>query len=330
MVVTINDVAKKAGVAPSTVTKALKNYPGISQKTREKIKKIAKDLNYQPNYAASALSSKKTDRVALYININNYEQHIDEINMQYLLGAFDMSSDLKLDIITIFDSMVKGKTVDEVTRYLTSQGITGIVIYGINKSDLIMHEIIASQKFKIVVIDAPLTNESTTSINIDNALGQYEVAKKIIDPKYIKKVLYIAGKKNGYVTDARLKGIERLQQEYQLDLDIIYGDFSEKSAYDITLRVGSQYDVIVCACDLMAIGAINALKEMNIFRRVCGFDGIKLLGYAAQNVFTCRQNFYQLSTRAMEEVHALLQGNCGKEVIIEHEVCTMVYHDVIY
>lgn len=81
MVATISDVAKRAGVSISTVSKVLKNYANISDGTKEKVIIAVKELNYIPNSIASALSSKKYEKVALYIYINDLKQSIDEMNM---------------------------------------------------------------------------------------------------------------------------------------------------------------------------------------------------------------------------------------------------------
>ena len=59
-------------------------------------------------------------------------------------------------------------------------------------------------------------------------------------------------------------------------LTIAYGDFDEYTARNIIFEYAKNIDIIICASDLMAIGAVNALKEMDIFRPVCGFDGIAL------------------------------------------------------
>ena len=71
MVSTIKDVAERAGVSISTVSKVLKNYNNISDETRARVLEAVKDLNYIPNTTASNLSSKKKEKVALYIYIND-------------------------------------------------------------------------------------------------------------------------------------------------------------------------------------------------------------------------------------------------------------------
>lgn len=72
-----------------------------------------------------------------------------------------------------------------------------------------IHEIIKSEIFNCVVVDAPIFNNKTTSISVDHFNGQYDVAKKLILEYNKKKVLYLAGKVNGYVTDQRCAGIQK-------------------------------------------------------------------------------------------------------------------------
>ena len=88
-------------------------------------------------------------------------------------------------------------------------------------------------------------------------------------------------------------------------------------------------DVVVCASDLMAIGAMNALIDMDIFRPVCGFDGITLMGYVGKQMNTIRQDFYSISSRAVEEVHQLMNGGEGHQVIMPHSIVKMYYKDII-
>ena len=64
----IKDVAKEAGVAVSTVSKVLNNYPNVSKETKEKVNKAIKKLGFMPNAVAAALSSKQPGRVAILIN----------------------------------------------------------------------------------------------------------------------------------------------------------------------------------------------------------------------------------------------------------------------
>lgn len=327
--VSIKDVAKHAGVAISTVSKVLNNYPNISEETKKKVNEAIAELNFVPNSIAAALSSKQSGRVALLINMITQTQAIDEIDMQYLSGAMYQAKELGIDVITVFFSMIKDYSVEEITRYFQSQNISGIVIYGMSKEDKVLHQLIASKTFKIVLIDAPMVNENTSCVWIDHRQAQYDVARRTIEENTCKRVLYIAGKKNGYVTDRRLEGIKQLVEDKKLQILIRNGEFSELEARKITFRYAKNKDVVVCASDLMAIGAMKALTEMDIFRPVCGFDGIMLMGYVGKQMNTIKQNFSNISAEAIKEIYRLMNGGEGQEIILPYSIERLQYLDII-
>ena len=328
-VVSIKDVAKHAGVAISTVSKVLNNYPNISEETRERVNQSIAELNFVPNAVASALSSKQSGRVAILINLITQTQAIDEIDMQYLSGAMHEAVLLNMDVITVFFSMIRHKSVEEIIRYFKSQSISGIIIYGISKEDKVLQKLVDSMEFKIVVVDAPLVNINTSCVWINQRQAQIDVARKTILENNAKRVLYIAGKKNGYVTEERLLGIKQLTEELGLSLMIRNGEFSELAARNITFSYAKNKDVIVCASDLMAIGAMKALIEMDIFRPVCGFDGITLMGYVGKQMNTVRQDFARISREAVKELYQLLNGGKGKNIVLDYQLVRLEYMDII-
>lgn len=327
--VSIKDVAKRAGVAISTVSKVLNGYPNVSEETRQRVNRAVEELNFVPNSVAAALSSKQAGRVALLINSNMKTNAIDEIDMQYISGALNKAMELNLDVITLFFFMFKNKTADEVARYLQSQSITGIIIYGMSKEDKVLHRLISTGKFKCVVIDAPFVNVSTSCIGVDHRRAQYEVAAKTVMENNCKRILYIAGKRNGYVTDERIRGMEDLVKEKNLTMLVRNGEFSELQARNITLKYAKNKDIVVCASDLMAIGAMKALIQMDIFRPVCGFDGIILMGYVGKQMNTVRQDFASISESAMEELQELMNGGYGRNIVMKHSLVRMKYEDII-
>lgn len=327
--VSIKEVAKRAGVAISTVSKVLNGYPNISEETKAKVNEAIKELNYIPNSIASALSSKQFGRIALILDPKRQTQAIDQVFMQYLLGALDKAKELNLEVVTIFTSMIAGMDADEITRYFLSQSIAGVVIYGMSKEDKVLQKLIEEQRFACVVVDAPIVNARTTAVGVDHEQAQYDVAKKTITDDGCKRILYIAGRKDGYVTEQRLKGMKRLAEELDLSVLVRQGDFSELAARNIALKYAKNKDCVVCASDLMAIGAMNALIDMDIFRPVCGFDGITLMGYVGKQMNTIKQDFYAISSRALVEAKLLLDGGEGHNVVMPHSIVKMYYKDII-
>ena len=316
-------------MAVSTVSKVLNNYPNVSDETKKKVNAAISRLDYVPNTIASALSSKQFMRVALVLDPKRQTQAIDQVFMQYLLGALDRAKETGTEVNTFFFSMLEGKSADEIIRDFRSQGITGVVIFGISKSDRILQDVIRRKVFSCVVVDAPLINERTSEVSIDHSAAQYDVAKKTITDDTCKRVLYIAGKRDGYVTDDRISGMRKLEKDMGLKMIIRYGDFSELEARNIAFHYAKNKDCVVCASDLMAIGAMNALTEMDIFRPVCGFDGITLMGYVGKQMNTIRQDFYSIGRRALEEIVYLMQGGTGRYVEMPYSIVKMYYKDII-
>lgn len=328
--VMISDVAKKAGVAKSTVSKVLNNYSLVSEETRLKVEKAVEELGYVPNSIAVSLSKKQFNRVGLIVDVRHNSQFMDEISMQYLMGAFEKAKEFNIEVVTFFSSQFDEMDYKEVIAYLKSQRINCLVIYNLSIENQNLYKTIEKQEFYSVLVDSAVTNERTSSVSIDHYSAQYEVAKKTLsENEIINRVLYIAGGAGGYITKQRLNAMKKLQEEFQFELVVKYGDFNEYKAREITFKNGEKANVIVCASDLMAIGAVFALTEMDIYRPVCGFDGIRLMGYTQIAMNTVKQDFNQKSKQAFDELKRLLDGDKGQHTEIPYEVCKIDYMDVI-
>lgn len=325
------DVAKRAGVGVSTVSKVLNNYENVSQETKDKVMKAVEELNYVPNAVASALSSKKNKRIGVVVFINNKRQAIDEINMQYLFGTFEEANSLKLEIVTVFSSVFENMSKIEMIQYFKSLSVQGLIVYGLHKEQTDFTEMIDEQHFYSVLVDVPIQNEKTSYVMIDHQTAQYKLAKYVIEsqPHAVRNVLYLAGRRDGYVTDLRLQGVVDACLERDINLNAQYADFSERKAIELTKAYGMDADIIICASDLMAIGSINALKEMDIFRPVCGYDGIKLLGYVKYHIQTVKQDFFSIAKRAVQEYSHLIETQSSQGILMDYEITRIGYDDVI-
>ncbi len=316
----INDVAKLAGVSKSTVSKVLNGYDTISEDTKKEVYKAVKQLNYMPNQIAVALSKGDTKKVALVVDPTKDNQTIDGLNVNYILGASQKFDELKIEVVTIFSTMFLQLNKDEIEMYLRKRAISGIIFFGVPTHNKVMNEIIANEQFKVVVVDVEFTNSSTSAISIDNYMAQQEVARRIIAEKGLKKILYISGADGGDSGEIRRQAMKDLAEELNLNLTIMDGEYSEKKAALIVKKHGFLYDGILCASDLMAIGAMRELKKQKLNRPITGFDGIDLMAYIDEKILTVIQNFNYIGALAAIEVNNLLDGQYGKKIIVEHEV----------
>ncbi|NLW15234.1 MAG: LacI family transcriptional regulator [Erysipelothrix sp.] len=326
------DVATRAGVSVSTVSKVLNNYANVSTDVKERVHEAVEALNYVPNAVASALSSKNKKRVAVVVFVNNEKQAIDEINMQYLFGSSSQAKVEKLEIITVFSNIFSDFSKVELIQYFKSLSISGMVVYGLHKEQEVFNEMVLEEHFKTVLVDVPIVGDMTSYVMVDHQEAQKELTIKMIKDHStdVKSILYLAGRRDGFVTDLRLQGVVDACDEMGVKLNAQYANFSERKAIELTKEHAFDADIVVCASDLMAIGAISALKDMDIFRPVCGYDGIKLLGYVRYHIQTVKQDFYDIALQAIIEVHRLLQDNKGQAIIIDYEITRINYEDVIY
>lgn len=327
--VSIKDVAREAGVAISTVSKVLNHYPNVSEETRDRVNEAVEKLNFVPNAVAAALSSKQAGRVALLLNPTMKAGQMDEIILQTMTGTLAAASEHRMDIITVFYPMIAEKSYEETLQYFRVQSISGIICYGISEHDRLLRQLSGSGEFKMVTIDAPLVNENTSTVSVDNESAQYEVADRMIMENHCQSVLYLSGGSQIAVSARRLQGMRRLAKEKDLALTVRTADFSEKKAGELTKRYALNRDAIVCASDMMALGAMHTLTEMDIFRPVCGFDGLTLMGYAGKQMYTVRQDFYHMAQIAVEELQRLLAGGSGQSLTAPHRIVRIAYEDVI-
>ena len=295
----------------------------ISEKNIFVDRQSGKDFE-RPSYKRMVRRMKRDD--LLYIkSIDRLGRNYEEILEQWRI----LTKEKGIDIITVFFTMIAEMSVDEMVRYFQSQSIEGLIICGLSKDDVMLRRLVDGGKFKCVLIDAPGVGENTSSIHVDNERAQYEVAKKFLEGKPYKKILYLSGKKNGYVSEERLIGVNRLAQELGLSVLVRTGNFSELEARKLTMQYAAGKDAIICASDLMAIGAMKALIDMDIYRPVCGFDGVSLMGYAGKQMHTVRQDFQKIAASAVEELSRLMEGGSGQDIVVPHKLIRIKYLDVI-
>lgn len=323
--VSIKDVAKRAGVAVSTVSKVINGYPNVSEGTKKKVRQAIDELHYVPNAIAAALSSKSSTRIAMLVNSSQHSSSIDEIDMKYLSGALAEAKENGLEIRTFFFSMFEDMKCEDIIRDFESQRIGALIFYGINRNDQVMWDLIRHEQFKSVLVDTPIVEKNISSVWIDQAQAQFDVAEKTYPQVNGKKLLYVAGKKDGYVTGGRIEGITRFAEKYGMELIVRYGDFSEEKARDIVLEDGKDADMIACASDLMAVGAMFAVRRLGKKVPICGFDGIGLLEYAEESINSVRQDFAGISAEAVREAMRLIKGGTGKNIIMDYELVTPEY-----
>ncbi|MBB6453237.1 LacI family transcriptional regulator/LacI family purine nucleotide synthesis repressor [Salirhabdus euzebyi] len=326
---TIKDVAKKAGVSISVVSRAFNNYPDINAKTREKIFEIAKELNYTPNIVAKSLSSKRQKTIGLIASGIFTENTKDTISFEILKGVYTgvQENDYELSIFLIDSFKQEQKSYAQFCR---DRKIGGIIVQGIRTDDPYFHELMDTN-IPCVMIDlaTELDNQLIGSVTSDNFGASRELASYLLEKNH-RDIVVMAGTKETYVNAERFKGTKSAFDSYGLELadeDVLYAEFSEHKAYLLAkkyLQV-KRPTAFICYSDLMAYGVMKAVKEKGLRVpddiSVVGFDDLMVSDFTQPRLTTIRQDFFEMGKQSALLVQQMMEKKEGtKQKVVNCEL----------
>ena len=326
---TIREVAKKAGVSVSVVSKAFNNYADVKEETRQRVFAVAQELHYSPNLNAKNLSSKKQMNIGLISSgvLNDNEK--DNNAFHIFKGVYQEVSNSRFELsIYLIDSHQQKH--QSYVSYCRERNIGGAILQGIRTDDQYYKELIDSS-LPCVVLDvmAETKNGLIGSVSIDNAKAAKEIAVYLLERNH-RKLAVMAGTRQTYVNTERMNGLAQALSQYNLDLgdvDVLEASFSEETAYELAKAYlhGSQPDAFLCFSDLMAFGVMKAVKEAGLKIpediSVTGFDDLVLSSYTQPPLTTIRQNFVQIGKLSARLLQDILDGKMERQHIwVPHEL----------
>lgn len=247
----IKDIAKEANVSISTVSYALNGSSRISEKTRERIVEIAKDMNYIPNIAGQNLRRKNTNIIAVHIASYQGAFYGD-----LLEGMHQKAIESGLELI-----VCSGK---RSRLFLPQKMVDGILVidYTYSNEELLKY---ADLNYPIVLLDRQLEHENIRSVLLDNTMGTKEVMQSFNDYT-LEKLYFISGPEHNYDSAERLRAGVKYAEAEDYDYEIIAGNFERESGYaageNIIVEKGKPVGIFALN-DEMALGVYNYLKETN-------------------------------------------------------------------
>ncbi|WP_080873215.1 LacI family DNA-binding transcriptional regulator [Oceanobacillus timonensis] len=305
---TIKDVAKLAGVAVSTASYALNNNGRISQTTRDKVLKAAKELNYRKNGMASDLKRTKTNTIALVLSDLSGPFYSELIK-----GVQDIATANGFDLIAC--SSIGGKESTAV-KFLMEKRVDGAIILANNISDAITRQA-AQGGLPLVVLDRKMQEEHIYHVKIDNVEGGFKATEYLIEKGH-RHISYISGPVDSYDNKNRMKGYQRALAKHQIKEYSkwnLKGDFTKEGGYRATRLLIAQGELptaIFYGNDEMAIGGLQVLKENQIRVpediSIIGYDDIQLSEYVTPSLTTIKHPKYEVGALSVHLIFQLLEG----------------------
>lgn len=268
MAITIKDVAKLANVAPSTVSRVIANSPRISENTKKRVRDAMDELKYHPNFIARSLASQSTKVIGLVLPHSSGVFFQNPFFSEVIQGLSEGVHDNHYAL-----QMTSGKTefdsYEGVVQMVQGGRVDGIILLYSMIDDKIM-EYLTKRKFPFVVIGKPYDQvDKITHVDNDNFMAAKEATEYIIGLDH-QKIGFIGGSPSLTVTLDRLNGYKEALRKSNIDMNedyIIHEDFLLEGGQEAVKELLSRSyppTALLVTDDLMAVGVVNTLTEMQI------------------------------------------------------------------
>lgn len=337
-------IAKLVGVARSTVSKVINNYPNISEATRNKVLAAVREHQYYPDFSAQIMAGKRTLTIGLFFA--NHGHWSGDIHVSQMISSMiEHAADIGYHILThIIRYPSDGQTPSTIKEVFYKRRIDAGIFLGFKNHDSTIEELI-EEGFVIGVLDQHLSNREEPNrvvVNFDDS----NCAASVID--YLaslghREIAIINGDRDRNAGQARyigyLEGLRRNQLSIEDDW-VLFSDFGDDGAYETTkqflARGGKLPTAIAAVNDSTAFGAIRALAEAGVRVpddiSIAGIDGQTLAAYTTPALTTFAFDFDSMLRTLVESVvHVLDNPDPGEPVravfpgrLVERESCRRV------
>ncbi|MCY6484756.1 LacI family DNA-binding transcriptional regulator [Clostridium aestuarii] len=290
MSVTIYDIAEKAGISRTTVSRVLNNSGYVKEETRQKVLKAIKELNYTPSAIARSLSTSRTNTIGVVV-----PEISDPFFGEIIKGIGEIADKHELNII-LFDTADSVEKELKALKLLRQQRIEGIMITPTFTEKNFNSEYLNTlEKLEIPVIlmDGHVNYEEFSGVFIDHVRGAYDGTEALIKSGH-RKIAIITGDMNSRPAKERLKGYKKCLIRNNIkvqDRYIFCGDYKYENAYQITKKILKMEDrptaIFVCS-NMMSLGCVKAFNEEKITipndMAIVGFDKLDVLNILGLNI----------------------------------------------
>lgn len=267
MTVTIKDVAKKANVSPSTVSRVISDSPRISEETKRNVRRVMKELGYHLNYNARVLAQQKTRTIGIVMKKSASDSLHDPFFPEVLRGisAYCNKQDYSITLTTgeseeeIFDdvvNMVRGKRVD------------GMIVTYSKRDDKVIPYLIESEIPFVLVGSPSKMLDKIIYVDNDNVRAAMDATNYLIELGH-QRVGYIGGDLNYEVAIARLKGYQDALMENELPFYEEYtvnpvGDVDMEGIIEGFMNLDEPPTSLVVTDDLVAMQVLQVCYKKGI------------------------------------------------------------------
>lgn len=310
MKVTINDIAKKANVSKTTVSRYLnQNYGSMSTQTRKNLERIISELNYVPNRIASGLKSKHTKIIGCTIaDITN------QFSSYIFKGIHDVCYKEGYQLL-IMDIGENAKDEIDAIESLLSYNVEGLIINTAGNNEEYLLKLKKERKIPIVLADRSISKKNAIDVvTSDNEYASYQMRKYLEGKNYKNIALFTYTTQGNTARKTRIKGfLKNAKGAIVVEID---KNNKEKLKEEIKKYINKNKlkKAIFCINGTILLDVLQALKDLNIDYEkekigICSFDDFGWAQIAGSSgVTTISQQSYECGKKCTEILLSLIKN----------------------
>lgn len=268
MNVTIKEVAKMAGVSPSTVSRVISDSPRISEETKKTVRLAMESLGYHPNAIARSLVSKATKTIGIVMPQSTESAFLNPFFPQALSGVSAAAHEHGYCIL-LSTGNDENEQLESIESIVMGGRVDGVIIMYSAVENIVL-DTLKKMNTPAVVIGKPINAKETLFVDNDNVEASFKVTEKLIKNGH-KKIALMSGPFKFVFSLDRLDGYMNALNKYNIPFKKEYilelPEFAKESGYlsaKSLLELEERPTALVVTDDVMAFGAMDAIKEKGL------------------------------------------------------------------
>lgn len=271
--VTIKDIAKKAGVSVSTTSRALNDNPRISSATRERIKKIADELGYRPNYTAQNLTRGESNMVGIIFPVTEDTAPANPFHIDLMRGVSAALQPQHYEMVVAI-APTQTDLLSEVRSMVTQAKVHNFLVFYAMKDDPVT-AYLRENNLNFVVIGHPADDHPDRFVDNDNVAAGQAATEYLIQDYHVKHPAFFESIGPWMFERERGKGYEKCMRENHLP-GIVWQLETNANSMDDFLDAHPQVDGLIFSDDLLFVRFSHELQKRSL--PVICFNNSRLMG----------------------------------------------------
>jgi DNA-binding LacI/PurR family transcriptional regulator len=262
--VTIKDIARHLNISVATVSRAMRDMPDIKPETREKVLKLAKEWDYQPNILATSLVKSRTKTIGVIVPDLAYHFFASVVK-----GIEEEAIERGYSLLLTQTSELYERELTNVQNLSRGQVEGFIISLSQETTDYEHLKRLQRKGIPLVFFDRDAADVDVSKVMVDNVGAAYEATKHLIE-NGCKRIAFLAGPTNVTVSNQRQTGYENALTDSGLMIDetlIVHGSYNLQQVIELTnylIDLPNPPDGLVVVSDRLAIGAMSAMRARGV------------------------------------------------------------------